>query len=171
MMFSKRAKDAMLSLVSGPTWSPQTIGGTNNLIISIFAGSMLSQAELDLIYTQNVTRPSNLPTLNNVNTLFSNAGKTLLATGYISPVPVSQEKPRTKRRYSVEGKTLRAVASGEASFMVVAPSLDSVTSRYLYVFDLNETTPDILIKNKNIVSGQLVYLQDISIDFSIGVQR
>lgn len=169
MMFSKRAKDALMSVVSGQLYASYVTGGTAGVVVSVFSGSVPTKSELDALYNSNVSM-SSYPSVTDVNGKLVAAGKTLLATGYFATVDVVGLS-RTKRKYALSGKTLTASNSGTASFLVLAPSVAASSATAIYLFELGTSAKDILIKDTNIVASQSIYLQDITIDFLLGVDR
>lgn len=169
MMFSKRAKDALMTVVSGPLYASSVTGGTNGLVVSVFSGAMPTQEQLDTLYANNVSM-SSYPSITDVNGKIAALGNTLLATSYFSTIDVVGLS-RTKRKYALSGKTLTASNSGVASFLMVAPSVAASSATAIYLFELGAENSDIMIKSTDIVASQSIYLQDITIDFLLGVDR
>lgn len=169
MMFSKMAKDALMTAVSGPLWSSSVTGGTNGLVVSVFSGAVPTQEQLNTLYANNVSM-SSYPSITDVNGKIAALGNTLLATAYFATIDVVGLS-RTKRKYALSGKTLTASNSGTASFLVLAPSVAASSATAIYLFELGTSAKDILIKDTNIVASQSIYLQDITIDFLLGVDR
>lgn len=169
MMFSKKAKEALLTAVSGPAWAASVLGGSSGLVVSMFSGTVPTAEQLDDMYASNVVVTS-FPSISDVNGKIVALGTTLIATAYFASVDVLGLS-RTKRKYVLSGKTLVASAAGTATFLMIAPSPSAGVSTSIQLFDLDTAGSDILIQSKDIVSNQTIYLQDISIDYSLGVDR